>query len=44
MNDKIFELQRLERELTWQKHKEKVEQMYMKARMDLKYTEMNRNK
>ena len=36
----MFELQRLERELTWEKHKQKVEQMQLKARVDLKYSDM----
>ena len=35
------ELQKLERDLTWKKHKLKVEQMYMKARMDLNYDDLN---
>ena len=34
------ELQKLERDCTWKKHKIKVEQMYMKARMDVNYDEL----
>ena len=30
LSDKFFELQKLERDLTWEKHKEKVDNMYMK--------------